>query len=1441
MNKKRTALAIAVGAVVAIALACFIVFRPKPTQVALYNFPSFMVGRMVSSANSKNVKVKVASDLKQLKHYDAILLWGMGGDAGQWTQEDRDWLTKLGEKGKKFAVVAATNPDNDLASITDEQVEQICNYLFNGGVKNYRSLFNYIRKDILNKSLREGSVEDPIVYSDNIFFGKTDEDMFDNYEAYQTYYKTHGYQQGLPKVAVLMGFASPNISNREHLDSLVNSFEKKGMNVYPFSSGQDRIDVLKAINPDLIVYVPHGRLISGDISKGAKWLEQQNVPVLTAIPLLTSREKWLEDKQGLVGGLLSQSIASPEFDGAMHPYALFSMEKNPSNGIEEFHTIPEQLATFTKLAYNYIQLAKTPNSKKKVAIFYYKGPGENSLVAQGIEVLPSLYQVLKRMQNEGYNLEGLPATEKEFEARIKADGRLFNSYAEGALQKFIAEERPAFLANQSFSQMLQSVLTPNQLNLLNENYGTAPGAYYTYKKNNEQGIAVTRVQFGNIVLMPQPGQGVGENNFKAVHGANPIPPYPYVAAYLWAQKQFKANALVHFGTHGSLEFINGKQVALSHEDWSDRLVNELPHIYYYTIANIGEAIIAKRRSYAQIVSYLAPPFIETRLRGSLTNFLSLTDKYLASETDDATLAIQIKKEAVKEGFHRDLGIDSTLSKPLSRYEIQELSDFAEEIAIAKIPGGLYTSGVPFTNEKIRSSVEMLSIDPIAYGLADLDLQRGGATVAQQKSERFITAHYRSKSIALVKEVIAGSKITPDAALLRLGVLQSELNRADAFLKQQMEQSLPMGMSMASMMAKAGGGNKAMAIQPTTSQTGNKKPKGGHPAWIPKIGKRPHDNTKKGTNKQTQMAGVPKEQLKTKVDSSSMSPHMMQNVEFDPKEQHLANTIANLRVAISNINNYYTYLQQSPELELQRWVNALNGGFTPPSAGGDYIANPQTLPTGRNLYSINAEATPSANAWKKGKEMAEALLEDYQHRHGELPKKVSFTLWSSSFIESEGATIAEILYLLGCEPVRDPMGRVQNIRLIPREELGRKRIDVIVQTSGQFRDLAASRLYLIQKAVDLARNANENDNEVSLGAQAAEKVLLDKGLTPSQARNFATQRVFGGVNGNYGTGIQEMVEAGDRWENEAEIAQVYLNNMGAIYGDPDHWGSFTEGLFEAALQRTDVVVQPRQSNTWGPLSLDHVYEFMGGLSLTVRNVTGNDPEAYFNDLRNHYKAKTTELKRSIGNEARTTILNPTYIAEMVKEGEGAANAIAETIRNTYGWNVMKPNAIDNELWNAIYDTYIKDVNNLGVKEFFYRENPAALQELTAVMLETVRKGMWKASPEQIQTIAQLHAETVKNSGAGCSGFVCDNAKLRQFISKNVQPELSASYEKQINTVREMSSTSDKKAQLLKKEGEKPKAKTEKGANNTRNMISSVVVIVVLIALIVALIRRTRKKK
>ena len=835
-------------------------------------------------------------------------------------------------------------------------------------------------------------------------------------------------------------------------------------------------------------------------------------------------------------------------------------------------------------------------------------------------------------------------------------------------------------------------------------------------------------------------------------------------------------------------------------------------------------------------------------------------------------SLAIKALVVRLGFHRDLGLDSVLTRPYTEEDILRIDNFAEELSNEKITGQLYTLGVPYEAARINSSLLEMCTDPVAYSLFTLDKVRGKATEALLKRRSEFNSRYLYPSKALVQSLIGTSSEVTDAYVCKVGNLSpADLQRAHKIYEDLTAPSDMMKMmsGMGAMGKKGKGGSgmpagmgmpKGMGKMP--SGMGKSMPKGhamqgGHGSMPPAAhgGKMPEGMGKKPANmgeKPSGMGkGMPAMGKSTHGKSmSGMPPKGMSGMgammkdkkkSYSKEDKAFAFAVRELERTLKSIGKYKQYLLASPQMELESMINAMNGGYTAPSPGGDPIVNPNTLPTGRNLFGINAEATPSEAAWEKGKQLAENTIEIYKRRHnGELPHKVSFTLWSGEFIETEGATIAQVLYMLGVEPIRDSFGRVSDLRLIPSKELGRKRIDVVVQTSGHLRDLAASRLFLINKAVEMAANAKDDafENEVSIGMKAAERHLTEKGVSPKEARKLASQRIFGGMNGNYGTGIQGMVMSGDRWEKREEIANTYINNMGTFYGSEKDWEQYNQYAFEAALTRTDVVVQPRQSNTWGALSLDHVYEFMGGLNLAVRHVTGKDPDAYLSDYRNKHNVRMQEVKEAIGVESRTTILNPVYIKEKMKGGASSAGGFAEVVENTYGWNVMKPKAIDKELWDEIYQVYVKDKYNLGTQAFFEQKNPAALQQITAVMLETVRKGMWKATPQQVADIAKLHVDLVKKYKPSGSAFVTDNAKLRNFIASKVEAKQGKEYQQQIDKMRNAAANADK-GTVMKREDMSQQVEKRAPLLSKGLLVGGAVLL--LVALLVFVVRKRRNTK
>lgn len=1421
------------------------------TRIAFLNYQAIALGQ-ISHAND-NAMIKLSEittdDFDHLDDYDMIIVNGMG------LRIDENQRKQLEEVSYKVPTLThtATNPANNIVSVDNFDADYLMQYIENGGKKNYHSMLAYIRKFIDGKKFMAPEPERVNERPDYLLTHfdpkdeKGDELGFNSIREYNAFLAKNGlYKEGAPTI-MLTGFmgAAPDMEK---------AFEKKGFMVYRINKLQSFIAGHHAdsIQANAVVNMAHGRL--GDYF--VEFMKQKNIPLFSPLNINRLTTEWESDKQGMNGGFMSQSIVTPEIDGAIRPYVVFGQRIN-KEGLQEVYGIPDRMESFVESVQGYVNLKNKKNSSKRIAIFYFKGPGQNALTASGMEVVPSLYNLLVRLKNEGYNVGKLPANPQELAKMIQAQGAVFGTYAEGAYAKFLQSGHPALVTAHQFAGWTQKALSKKMIKEMNQLYGSFPGKYMA---TDDGKLAVARLQFGNVVLLPQVMAGVGGDSFKIVHGTDQAPPYTYVASYLWARYGFSADALIHFGTHGSLEYTPRKQVALGSNDWSDRLIGVVPHFYIYTIGNVGEAMIAKRRTYAQTQSYLTPPFKESELRQTYKQLSDAIQSYEKKATVEQSL--KVKALTVKMGIARELGLDAKqMNKPYSADEIARVENYAEELANEKITGKLYTLGVPYDNDDIRTSVYAMATDPIAYGMLAVDKLKGRAQEGVEKHKQLFDRLYLSKARNTVTQLLGSASVSDEYICRYVGITPAELQMAR---KVEAMQAAPDPIQMMMQMADQIGGAKETKPKKVDHRTVSelRAAKVSHKKKVPQMSREAFEKMeqtgrfpdkmmeaiKKGQKwyqedlKRAKMAKAGKGKSSQTGRSSKDKGMMMSKAPKYTRQQiRLAQAITTVEHALQNVGKYSEALRQSPLNEISSLMNALNGGFTAPSPGGDLIVNPNTLPTGRNLFSINVENTPSEDAWEKAKELCDNTIKMYCERHkGEYPRKVSYTLWSSEFIETEGATIAQILYMLGVEPVRDAFGRVTDLRLIPSKQLGRPRIDVVVQTSGQLRDLAASRLFLINKAIEMAANAkgDKYDNLVKAGVTESERLLVEKGMSPKEAREVSMYRVFGGVNGNYGTGIQEMVTAGDRWDKESQIAEVYLNNMGAFYGDEKNWETVRKAAFEAALTRTDVVVQPRQSNTWGALSLDHVYEFMGGMNLAVRNVTGKDPDAYLADYRNHSNMRMQEVKEAIGIEGRTTIFNPAYIKEKMKGGASSASTFAEIVTNTYGWNVMKPKAIDKEMWDEIYNVYVKDKYHLGTKEFFDKQNPAALMEMTAVMMESARKGMWKATPQQLRDIAKLHTETVNKYKPSCSGFVCDNAKLRNYIASKTDAASAKEYQQNVEQIRDAAAAknSSDKGMVMKKET------LNEEAQKTTTVVSGIVVgviVIVAFVLLAILIRRRRK--
>ncbi len=1395
----------AVAAAVVVLVLCYVRWM-APTRVATLNFPDFSVEKMIRSNDNRWVRIEPVDldDPERLGRYDVVLVRVHG------SLLDASHLAAVRSAMEKGAAVYSTESGNaDINSLSGRELEYVSALMENGCTRNYRSLFNYLRRNVDRKAFFNGDCGEPVIIPADYYFHLEDDAFFATYDEYMEFYRASGrWHEGAPNVALLAGNINMQNSNSEHMAAIIESLERRGMNVFPINSfGARKLSMIEAVHPDVIVSRPHGRLVMGGGESGTELLKKLNAPVLAPVTVSDLYDSWLKDKQGMAaGGMTSMSVVMPELDGAVAPFAIAAQFDR--GGLKLFDAIPVHTEKFCSMVEKYARLRTKPNSEKRIAIYYYKGTGKGAVSASGIEGVESLYNTLVALRDAGYDVSGLPASAKDLERMIQRQGSVLGPYALGAYDTFLREGDPALVETGTFAEWAGETFPEELMESVEAAYGEAPGEYMAVERNGRKYIAVARIRFGNVAILPQPMAAAGDDVDKIVHGVDSAPAYPYLASYLWTRKEFRADALVHFGTHGSLEFIPGKQVALSDYDWTDAIVGDMPHFYIYTIGNIGEGVIAKRRSYATLVDHMTAPFMRSDLYDDLATLSDRVHRFNQMEEGPVkeNLRASITDMAREENIVSALSIDSTAL--LTDEDMHRVHIYLEEIEESKVADGLYTLGVPYSEENLDNTARLMAIDPVRYALAGLDVAGGRVPASRLDDHAFIAERYNAAAQRAIGRMIGGA----DAETVLAEILTAddrETLRAALREKEAAAERRERMMMMTTMAAGAPAREPAPFLDADGrimeeapeggGRTGERAPSKGLSEGASGAQGRPAAMTSEPSPAASGMAG----DMSAMDRMAAAAPVGMEEQSGGDDRARYAAALVTLYESIADVGEYRENLRRSTDAEREGLLNALDGGYVNPASAGDPIVNPVAVPTGRNFYSINPETTPTDEAWKVGRRLAESLLEAELAANGRYPEKVSFTLWATDFISSEGATVAQILYLLGVEPLRDGFGYIRSLRLIPTERLGRPRIDVVVQTSGQLRDIAASRLELIDSAIAMAAAAEDGgDNYVRKGLLDAERMLLGKGFSPADARRYAGERIFGGAGGNYGTGIMGMVESGDSWEERSQIAERYIDNMGAVYSanGSGEWGELREGVFEAALLNTSVVVQPRSSNTWGPLSLDHVYEFMGGLSAAVEQVTGSDPAAYFNDFRNVARPKVQGMKEAIGVETSSTVFNPKYIAEMMKGGSSSMETFAETFRNTFGWNAMKPGAIDQHIWNEYYDIYVQDGYDMGLRKTFADKNPYALQEMTAVMLEASRKQMWHATPEQIEAVAELHTELVRDYAAGCSGFVCDNAALRGYIAAHVAGPAAQEYLHAIDLARQVQ-LSEEEAQdnvVLKKE-------------------------------------------
>lgn len=460
------------------------------------------------------------------------------------------------------------------------------------------------------------------------------------------------------------------------------------------------------------------------------------------------------------------------------------------------------------------------------------------------------------------------------------------------------------------------------------------------------------------------------------------------------------------------------------------------------------------------------------------------------------------------------------------------------------------------------------------------------------------------------------------------------------------------------------------------------------------------------------------------------------------------------------------IDQSAQSELDRLMQVLSGRYIPTGASADLVRNPNALPTGRNFFGLDPSRIPSKTTYEAGAKLAQRLVDDYRKRHGAYPEKLSMNLWGVETSRHEGVMEAQAMSLMGIRPTWDERGRVTGVEALSRKQLGRPRVDVTLVSSGLFRDLFPNLLTLMDQAAQLAQKQDdEGGNVMAAHSRKVAATLTARGISAEEAQRMASVRIFGVPSGAYGTQIEKLIPLTNAWQNEKEVADVFINRMSHPFG-AGYWGDDKANpeqrreLFRQALSGSQIALHSRSSNLFATLDNDDFFQYLGGTAMAIRSVDGKTPEVMVSDLANPRRASHKTLEQYMGQEMQARYLNPRWADSMLKEGYSGARYINRVVDYLWAWQVTVPEVVDNGKWQRMYDTYVEDRHGLKVRERFASAgNLRAFQAVTDRMLSAIERGYWKPSDAVRNKLVQMNAQAVKDAGVSCSADSCSKATLK----------------------------------------------------------------------------------
>ncbi len=1100
--------------------------------------------------------------------------------------------------------------------------------------------------------------QEPVVYPDMGIWHPLSITMFEDVKEYLNWYNSrkdisNDLKDPLaPCVGLVLQRTHLVTGDDAHYVAMVQELEAMGARVLPvFAGGLDfskPVDayfydpVSKNSIVDTVVSLTGFALVGGparqDHPKAIEALKRLNRPYMVALPLVfQTTEEWQDSDLGLHPIQVALQIAIPELDGAIEPIIMSGRDGTTGKAI----ALQDRIEAIAQRALKWSNLRRKPKLQKKLAITVFSFPPDKGNVgtAAYLDVFGSIYEVMLALKNNGYDVPELP----------ESAGALMQEVIHDAQAQYSSPE-----LNVAYRMSVPEYekLTPYS-HRLEENWGPPPG----HLNSDGQNLLIYGKHFGNVFIGVQPTFGYEGDPMRLLFSRSASPHHGFAAYYTYLEQLWKADAVLHFGTHGSLEFMPGKQMGMSGECYPDNLIGMIPNLYYYAANNPSEATIAKRRSYAETISYLTPPAENAGLYKGLKELSELIASYQTLKDTGRGIPIvnTIMDKCRMVNLDKDINLPETDAKDMTALERDNIVGMVYrklmEIESRLLPCGLHVVGKPPSAEEAIATL---------VNISNLDRQEGveALNLTSLQSLPRIIANSLGRNI---DEIYQNSDkgVLEDVQLLQEITLATRA-AVSALVKEQTDAE----------------GRVSRVSRLNFFNMGKKQP------WIEAL----------------HQAGYPK------VDPEAIKP-LFEYLEF--------------------------CLQQvCADNELGALLKGLEGEYILPGPGGDPIRNPDVLPTGKNIHALDPQSIPTTAAVQSAKIVVDRLLaRNRAENNGNYPETIACVLWGTDNIKTYGESLAQIMWMVGVRPVPDALGRVNKLELIPLAELGRPRIDVVINCSGVFRDLFINQMNLLDQAVKMAAEADE-PLEMNFVRKHALQQAEEMGINLRQAAT----RVFSNASGSYSSNINLAVE-NSTWESEAELQEMYLTRKSFAFS-ADNPGTMeqTRQIFESTLKTAEVTFQNLDSSEISLTDVSHYFDSDPTKVVSSLRGDGKTPASYIADTTTA-NAQVRTLSETVRLDARTKMLNPKWYEGMLSHGYEGVRELSKRLVNTMGWSATA-GAVDNWIYEDTNATFIQDE---AMRQRLMNLNPHSFRKMVATLLEVNGRGYWETSESNLDLLRELYQE------------------------------------------------------------------------------------------------------